>query len=275
MGGVDLNDKMAKLDKSRKSYKWYTRLDRKCFQWALYNAYVIYKCQVVNPVEFRKFALEVFTDILDRKSFLRKQNPKTMPDELRFSRDELHCPVWPADGSTNHRCVVCEKKFQLERDSKPGQHYSQLMHKSVKTSVHCSVCSVYLCVKRGSTCFADYHSKVQFWRWYALSYYNIVMWNIIFLYSFGLSKAAELKKIAMHTLWILYHALFRYIAFTYDVDIWHYILLSYMSSFIVVCTFHMDSYSFYTFLQSFHTMFVQLWILWQGFSNHFVIVVCE
>ena len=32
MGGVDHNDRMAKLDKSRKSYKWYTRIDRKCMQ---------------------------------------------------------------------------------------------------------------------------------------------------------------------------------------------------------------------------------------------------
>ena len=37
MGGVDLNNKMCKLDKSRKSYKWYIKIDRKAVMWAMYN----------------------------------------------------------------------------------------------------------------------------------------------------------------------------------------------------------------------------------------------
>ena len=63
MGGVDLNDKMAKLDKGRKSYKWYTRIDRKCFHWALYNSYVLYKtnCDVDKPMEYRDFVLQALS----------------------------------------------------------------------------------------------------------------------------------------------------------------------------------------------------------------------
>lgn len=163
MGGVDLNDKMAKLDKSRKSYKWYTRIDRKCFQWGLYNAYVLYKLCNDRPMEFRNFSLEVLTALVGEKKFCRIQKPCTMPDEPRFTRGELHAPLWPQDGSTNHRCVVCEKKFHRERAAKPTCKYADMEHKSVKTSIQCSVCKVYLCVKRGSTCWVDYHSKVQFW----------------------------------------------------------------------------------------------------------------
>ena len=45
MGGVDMNDKMAKIDKSRESYKWYTRIDRKFVHWPLFNAHVLYKTE--------------------------------------------------------------------------------------------------------------------------------------------------------------------------------------------------------------------------------------
>ena len=48
MGGVDLNDKMTRLDKSRKAYKWYSRIDRKCFMWALYNSYILYKQSITT-----------------------------------------------------------------------------------------------------------------------------------------------------------------------------------------------------------------------------------
>lgn len=48
IGEVDLNDKMGRVDKSRKSYKWYTRVDRKCMHWALYNAYVLYRIMSRN-----------------------------------------------------------------------------------------------------------------------------------------------------------------------------------------------------------------------------------
>ena len=164
MGGVDLNDKMAKIDKSRKSYKWYSRIDRKCFQWALYNSYVLYKSGHQNPVEFRDFALQVHTAALS-KSFLRVQKRKNLDcDELRFKRDELHSPVWPADGTSDHRCVVCEKKFKLEKQRRPDKKYSELVHKSVKTSIYCGFCNVYLCVKKGSTCWESYRTKVEYWR---------------------------------------------------------------------------------------------------------------
>ena len=33
MDAVDYNDKMCRIDKSRRTYKWYVRIDRKCVAW--------------------------------------------------------------------------------------------------------------------------------------------------------------------------------------------------------------------------------------------------
>lgn len=168
MGGVDLNDKMAKLDKSRKSYKWYSRIDRKCVHWSLYNAYVLYRESNPNPkpMEFRDFTLHLLTALVSDVSY-RRTTPKrssSASSEVRFARDTLHCPTWPSDGSKDHRCVVCEKKYAIEREANPHTPYKDMVHKSVKTSVFCDTCNVYLCIKKGSTCWKDFHNKVEFWR---------------------------------------------------------------------------------------------------------------
>lgn len=167
MGGVDLNDKMARLDRSRKSYKWYTRIDRKCVTWSLYNAYVLYKHGLRKPMEYRDFMLNVLTALVGEdpvKRSVSTPRPATANPDIRFNRDILHCPTWPENGSTNHRCEVCEKRYKLDVKQNPNIPYKDRKYKSVKTSVYCDQCSVYLCVKRGSTCFADYHNKVQYWR---------------------------------------------------------------------------------------------------------------
>ena len=41
MGGVDRNDQMTRLNKSRKHYKWPHRLMVKFVMWAAFNAFVI------------------------------------------------------------------------------------------------------------------------------------------------------------------------------------------------------------------------------------------
>ena len=173
MGGVDHNDKMAKLDKSRKSYKWYTRIDRKCAHWALYNSYVLYKTNphTTKPMEFRDFALNVLTSLVGDVSYRRDKGEKRASNvtgparqEARFSVNLGHYPVFPETGSTDHRCEVCLKKHNLEKQQNPAKPYRDYVNKSVKTGIFCSGCKVYLCVKRGATCFTDYHTKVQYWR---------------------------------------------------------------------------------------------------------------
>lgn len=162
MGGVDLNDKMAKLDKSRKSYKWYTRIDRKCISWSMFNAYVLYSEDPANPkIEYRDFMLKTLTVLIGPPARKVKMVSNSSIPRLVSNG---HFPVWEENASTNNRCVVCEKKHKIEKKAYPEKAYKDLTHKSVKTCVKCSVCTVYLCVKKGSTCFQDYHSKVEFWR---------------------------------------------------------------------------------------------------------------
>ena len=168
MGGVDHNDKMARLDKSRKAYKWYSRLDRKCIQWSLYNAYVLFKTgnDLPKVPEFRTFVLDALTGLIGDNRFRRNATAtsSTQPQEIRFKTNQHHMPVITEDASTNTRCVVCEKKYAMEKAANPGKPYRELANKSVKSAVMCDVCNVYLCVKRGSTCWRAYHTKVQYWR---------------------------------------------------------------------------------------------------------------
>ena len=122
-------------------------------------------------MEFRDFALQTITSLAGTRSYKRARGEKRGPpvtepvrDEVRFSRDCLHAPIFPDDGSKDHRCEVCEKKYKIEKKENPNKPYKEFVHKSVKTSIFCETCEVYLCVKRGSTCWTDYHTKVQYWR---------------------------------------------------------------------------------------------------------------
>ena len=69
MGGVDMNNKMAKIVKSRKSYKWYTRIDRKCVHCLVQNISIEQKDQSLCKkdqkfMEFREFALQILNDLV-------------------------------------------------------------------------------------------------------------------------------------------------------------------------------------------------------------------
>lgn len=161
MGGVDLNDKMAKLDKSRKSTKWYIRIDRKFITWTMFNSYILYRNANPGDLEFREFILEVLTSWMGPAR--RPAKPVSSAAPPRILQDG-HFPVISEDDTTNNRCIVCEKKYAQEKKENPGQKYKDFTNKSVKTAIKCSVCRVYLCVKRGSSCFADYHTKVEYWR---------------------------------------------------------------------------------------------------------------
>ena len=73
MDGVDLNDKMCKLDKSRKYYRWYKKIDRKAVMWAMYNRYVLYN-ERQPKTEYHKFMLHVIHALIDT----RELRPKTL-----------------------------------------------------------------------------------------------------------------------------------------------------------------------------------------------------
>lgn len=113
MGGVDLNDKMAKLDKSRKSYKWYSRVDRKLITWSLYNAYVLYKAANAN-VEYREFVLSILHDWVGPPSRITRPPAPSAPQRIT---PDGHYPCFDNNSTTDKRCVVCEKKYTRGRGS--------------------------------------------------------------------------------------------------------------------------------------------------------------
>lgn len=167
MGGCDKNDQMARLHRSRKHYKWPRRLFMKCFMWACYNSYVIYHdmCQAASkkPLYFTRYMKELSLLLAAHFRTDAIARPRKDPCPLRLSEGR-HFPEVPADASFNHVCVVCSEKHLKFKKQNPGVSYKENLYKLVKTSVKCSLCDKFLCVKRGSSCWADWHTKVEYWR---------------------------------------------------------------------------------------------------------------
>ncbi|BFZ21626.1 hypothetical protein BsWGS_24665 [Bradybaena similaris] len=83
---------------------------------------------------------------------------------VRLQDVGLHMPEIPQNDRTNHLCAVCSYKFNKFKKDNPDVPYSEYPVKAVKSSVRCTQCEHYLCVKRGSTCWIYWHTKVEFWR---------------------------------------------------------------------------------------------------------------
>ncbi|CAL1542767.1 unnamed protein product, partial [Lymnaea stagnalis] len=45
----------------------------------------------------------------------------------------------------------------------PGVSYKDNPCKKVKSNIWCSLCKKYLCVKQGSSCWVNWHTKVGYW----------------------------------------------------------------------------------------------------------------
>ncbi|KAL8615720.1 hypothetical protein ACOMHN_007473 [Nucella lapillus] len=61
----------------------------------------------------------------------------------------------------NHRCVVCERKHNRYAKHCPGVTESTNPFKRRKTSYRCSSCQVYLCAKRYSPCWTEWHKHLE------------------------------------------------------------------------------------------------------------------
>ncbi len=170
IGGVDLNDRMTSLAKSRKTYHWYHRLFRKSIMWAAYNAYIIEDHFVphVQPNkrkrDFRGFLVELMHGLIGnfrQRKVCRAVRPGVDPDRI-IPEEARHFPE--CGEGKDHVCRVCLEKHKLFLRTNPDATYAKCPVKRTKTIWRCSQCKVYLCVKKNTTCFADYHSKVQYWR---------------------------------------------------------------------------------------------------------------
>ena len=163
MGGVDQNDKMTRMDKARKSYKWYTKIDRKSVLWANYNSFVLYKETHPNK-DYRDFTLDVIHELIGSNTFKAKRQSVTPSSStLRVDGSLPHSPAVDPTGSNTYRCKVCEEKHARERRANPGKNRSELSNKSVKTTFICTTCNAHLCIKRNSNCWEGWHNKEEYW----------------------------------------------------------------------------------------------------------------
>jgi hypothetical protein len=171
MGGVDRLDQNTRLNKEKKTLRWYRRVETKLRECALYNAYII-KGTVVDhlPQNKRKrdllsFRMDVAHQLIGdfrqaRKPFKR---PRTISNEnIERLDDGGHWPV--SSGSLDRLCVVCLKKHKNFAASHPGVSMKDNPFKRTKTSMMCEKCEAPLCCNSRSTCYRDFHTKVYYWQ---------------------------------------------------------------------------------------------------------------
>jgi len=172
MGGCDLNDQMTKLYRSRRHYRWPRRLLMKCMLWCAYNAYIVEgHVRQHSPAGHRSRTFYDFLDELcltlvgeQRTASVRRNRAVSLTPEERLQNVGLHHPERPAEATTNQTCVVCREKANKYMAAHPGAKLKDIPFKKTKTVFRCSLCKVYLCIRECSSCWLDYHSKVQFWR---------------------------------------------------------------------------------------------------------------
>jgi hypothetical protein len=166
MGGVDRLDQMTRINKEKKSMRWYRKIEVKLREVSIYNAYVLEGCVMDHDRpkkrkrDLMSFKLELAHSLIGdfscRKAFKR---PRTDNDEVRLDCKEH----WPkAAGGNDHVCVVCNKKHRNYLASHLGYSYKDNPFKRTKTSMACQKCDVPLCCNAKNSCFVDYHTKVYY-----------------------------------------------------------------------------------------------------------------
>ena len=173
MGGVDRNDQMCHYSKSARQYRWYMRLVLKGLLWCVFNAYVIeghvidHKPGRGRARDFQQFIDELVHSLVGENRAVRKKRKRPSVDEEipdRLLDVGCHFPTTEDGDSTNHTCVVCTKKHHVFSNAHGGVSRKDNPFKLTKTIFKCSGCGTYLCIKKGATCFRDFHTKVEYWR---------------------------------------------------------------------------------------------------------------
>lgn len=172
MGGCDNNDQMARINKSRRHYRWPRRLTVKFFFWACYNAYIL--MDYYNPHNragkryrtFGAFMTDICLQLVGdyRTSAVRRSILNRVDTPVRLQNVGLHMPIINPEATGNNLCVVCAYKYNQHVRTHPNMKKGDRPVKQVKTKFYCTHCHAYLCIKEGSTCWADYHTKQQYWR---------------------------------------------------------------------------------------------------------------
>ena len=99
-----------------------------------------------------------------RTAVHRREGRAQQSDLLRLQGVGQHHPERSPAATGNNLCMVCCAKYNKYLKKHPATAYGNMPHKRRKTTFWCSTCHKYLCLRVGSTCWSDYHTKVQFWR---------------------------------------------------------------------------------------------------------------
>ena len=163
MGAVDKNNQIARLNKTRRHYRWPRRLFMKFLVSFHHHGFL----QTRAGHRFRTF--HMFVDELclqlvgDYRTAVHRRGARAQQsDLLRLQGVGQHHRERSPAATGNNLCVVFCAKYNKYLKKHPATIYGNLPHKRRKTTFLCSTCHKYLCLRVGSTCWSDFHNKVQF-----------------------------------------------------------------------------------------------------------------
>lgn len=84
--------------------------------------------------------------------------------DSRMKSVGVHHPERAENSTGNNTCTVCRKKRQHFGQRHPSRSGRANPFKLTKTVYRCTDCKVFLCIRSGSSCWQDYHLKMEYWR---------------------------------------------------------------------------------------------------------------
>lgn len=164
MGGCDVNDQVSRLNKSRRHYRWPRRLLVKFTMWTVYNSFVLVKMRGGKVQSFNQFLEKICLGLIGdyRCAVKRRESRQNLPE--RLMNVGVHFPEYSPEATGNQVCVVCAAIVTKFLKDNPGVLQKNCPYKKSKTSFWCGHCRRYLCLKKDSTCWRDWHEKVEYWK---------------------------------------------------------------------------------------------------------------
>ena len=183
MGGVDKNDQLIVIDKSRRTPKWTSRMFIKAFMWCAKNAYVIWKtfhppkqtAKCLIQVSFNDFLeklvdqlLACYTRDIPRRAHAHSSGSRSSTrsiDSIRLNSSLPHLVVFVAKSEEIYKnmvkpCPVCAKA--TKRKAETEQVAVRKLPRIARPQTICEDCMVALCVCNGRNCFKKNHTKLNY-----------------------------------------------------------------------------------------------------------------
>ena len=178
MGGVDLADQMVSYrNVSTKTLKWWKKLFFHVINFAIMNAYILYKMRYnqkrVTQCNFREEIVYALVAQVDYSQLpvpvpsLHRQTANQNPPFRLAAGNHFPAKYVSPRGSTRkthgRRCAVCspaEKKFHQDNPDEMRKGRKRFGSESV---YYCSLCNTALCV---TPCFRIYHTAKDYVQFY-------------------------------------------------------------------------------------------------------------